>query len=172
MSGTRVYWNPSPNPVYQYEVYKGTTVAGPWTLLGIVQSNILFFDDTLGVSTDIYKVNGVSDVGTIVYDTGPFQIPVVKGADLTARIKVDHNYLIPDNYRYVAPGGAGVPYAAIRIYKLADWQANLIEAALFVTQTDSEGRWQSPVFLEPGLSYVIVFSKENAFGPNTVTITV
>lgn len=172
MSGIRISWAPSPVGIFQYQIYKGTTVDGPWLLLGIIPAGTTFFDDVLGTVTTIYKVEGVTDVATVAYTTGPFQIPLVKGADLTARVKVDHNYEVPDNLRYVAPGGQGVPNATIRVYKQADWAASRIEAALFVTDTDNDGRWRSPVFLEPGLTYVIVFSKQNAFGPNPVEITV
>jgi hypothetical protein len=43
---------------------------------------------------------------------------------------------------------------------------------LYVTETDSQGRWKSPLWVEQGLDYVIVYEKPSAFGPDVIRVTV
>jgi len=40
------------------------------------------------------------------------------------------------------------------------------------TVTTAAGSWTSPVFVQPGETYTVVFQKPYAYGPDTVEITV
>jgi hypothetical protein len=134
--------------------------------------NQFFFDDAQGTASTVYQVQGYGQVGLLLADSGIFQCPQVQAANLVTRVKVDHNYGGPDNLRYLATNGAAVPNATIRGYKQADFLAGRSDLALAVTQTDTDGRWLAPFFLEPGLTYSLVFGNPGVFGPDLVSIIV
>lgn len=172
MSGVRVTWKPAPMKAARYDVCNPNDVVISLTNADFDEaSGLFYYDDINGTIYTVYRVKGYASSGVLLSDTGTFQISQATGTDLTAKVKIDHNYLIADNYRYIASGGAGVPNATIRCYKLTDWQAGLKAAALFITETGDDGRWISPFFLDPGLTYVLEFSKEGSFGPDVVQVS-
>lgn len=122
------------------------------------------YDDSGGTDASVYRV--VGDPG---FDTGPFQPPVNRAADLQTRVRFDHDWGAPDARRYTDAGGNGVR-VTVRVYREADWVANRRTLALNVLDTGSDGRWPYPVFLEPGLNYVLHVQGEG-LGPIVETVT-
>ena len=71
-----------------------------------------------------------------------------------------------------APSGPGIPDATIRAFRASEWDAGRREVGEYVVLTDAQGRWKSPLWLEPGLDWVLVFEKAGSFGPDTRRVTV
>ena len=130
-----------------------------------------YYDDPTGTDASVYRVQGFLN-GGLVLDTGVFAPQVSYAAQIATRVKVDHNYQLADQFRYLAPGGAGIPQALIRVFQKPDWDAGRRNVGLFVTETLDDGRWQSPFWLEPGMTYILTFEKQGSFGPDIVEITV
>lgn len=184
-NGTRIYWTSSADSsVHTYEIRRSVTATGSQTVIDVVSKTMTaqnwdtpkakyFYDDFNGTPESFYRVLGLTDVGTVVSDTGVFQPFSVVGAGLPTKVMVNHNFEGEDTLRYLTPGGVGIPAARIRIFKEADFLAGRLELAVATLLTDDEGRWEAPVFLESGLSYVIHLQKEDAgYGPDKVTIIV
>lgn len=131
-----------------------------------------FFDDPLGTDARVYRVRALGPARELYGDTGPFQPSTALAAVLATRVRVDHNWPTFDNLRVVAQSGMGIPEATVRVFRAPDWDANRRDVALAVTTTDVNGAWKTPVWLEPGMDYVLVGSKEGAYGPNERRITV
>lgn len=173
---TRIYWTPpTPAPDF-YEVHTPVALAcvvpeqrpGPnWNQA----KGQFFYDDPTGTDADSYRIYGFL-LGGLVFDSGVFAPQQAFAAGLATRVKVDHNYLLADAYRYVAPGGAGIPQATVRVFQKPDWDAGRRNVALFVTETLDDGRWASPFWLEPGMTYVLTFEKAGSFGPDVTPLTV
>ena len=179
---TRIYWAPAEPPADFYEVKSAPTNIGTFDLLAVVTDQRpgpywdavrekFYFDDAEGDDNTVYRVQGFLD-GGLVSDTGVFQPEVSKSASVNTRQRVDQNYQMVDALRYISPGGSGIPQATIRVFRKPDWDAGLRATSLFVTETDNDGRWVSPFWLEPGMMYVIVFEKAGSFGPDRTEITV
>jgi hypothetical protein len=179
---TRIYWDPATPPADFYEVRVAPTSTGTLVLaMNVIDQrpgpnwsaskNQFYYDDPTGTDTSVYRVQGFLDGGLVV-DTGIFQPQVSQASEIATRVRIDHNYLLPNALQYVAPGGAPIPQATIRVFTKPDWDANRRNVALFVTETNNQGQWVSPFWLEPGLVYVIVFEKSGQFGPDTQEIQV
>lgn len=144
-------------------------VPGPyWQALG----RRFTFTDPQGDDSTIYRVKAIGPSGELYGDTGPFQPSAVVAARLATRKKVDHDFGVPNALTYQTRSGVGVPDATIRVFRAADWDAGRRTVALFVSETDANGHWRLPVWVEPGLDYVITYEKANAFGPDIARITV
>lgn len=88
------------------------------------------------------------------------------------QVAISHNTGGPDTLSYVAPNGAAIAGATVRVYTNADWTAQALQNPLGVTVTDYAGRWTSPVFVPAGNTYVIQFQLPGAYGPDTASVTV
>jgi hypothetical protein len=180
----RIFWQiPTSPDAHQFEVRRADNATTPFTFvarIAVVKSgpnwdstnSRFFFDDPDGDAATIYQVLAFAGSGDVVADSGPFQPALATAADLLARTRVDHHYGGTDQLRYVAPGGAGIPNAEIRIYRRADFDQGRTDLALFRLETDNDGRWVAPVFLEVGFDYTVWFAKLGVYGPNTKIITV
>lgn len=122
------------------------------------------YDDAGGDDTSVYRVYGEP-----AFDTGPFQPAVNRAADLQTRVRLDHNWGDTDARRYTDAGGNGVR-VTIRVYREADWVVERRTVALGVIETLADGRWPYPVFLEPGMNYVLHVQGEG-YGPLSETVT-
>lgn len=183
MPGVRVYWLPFSDPdAARFDVYRQQPGEVAVVYLDVVpkanpgpnfqvSSGKFFYDDPTGSRESVYRVLAVTSEDTVVGDSGLFRPMDATGAP-TARIPLDHNYGSADRYQATAPGGAPIAYLTIVVYKKTDYDAGGTPLPVGVTETDLNGRWQSPVFVEPGLDYVIVFQKLQAYGPLAVTVTV
>ena len=179
---TRIFWTPPTPAADFYEVRVAASTGATFLLSGVVTdqrpgpnwsvtSHQFFYDDPTGTDASVYRVQGFLS-GGLVFDSGVFQPQVSTAAQIATRVKVDHNYQLADQFRYLSPGGAGIPQALIRVFQKPDWDAGRRNVGLFVTETLDDGRWQSPFWLEPGLQYVLTFEKSGSFGPDIVEILV
>jgi len=177
---TRIFWDPVAPPADFYEVRVAPSTDATFLLAGVVidqrpgpnwNGSRFFYDDPTGTDASVYRVQGFL-LGGLVFDSGVFQPQVSTAAQIATRVKVDHNFQLADQYRYVAPGGSGIPQALIRVFQKPDWDAGRRNVALFITETLDDGRWQSPFWLEPGMTYVLTFEKSGSFGPDIVTVLV
>lgn len=178
---TRFYWeSPDDLSPTRYDLY---IIGASETLLASVPHTIpgpywlplqrrFSFEDPQGTDSTIYRVKAIGPSGELYGDTGPFQPSAVVAARLATRKRVDHDYGAPNALAYQTRAGVGVPDATIRIFTAADWDAGRRTVALFVSETDNQGRWKVSCWLEPGLDYVVVFEKPSAFGPDSLRITV
>ena len=178
---TRFYWEPPDDLTpssYSLYIISSTeqllasiphAIPGPyWQAL----SRRFTYEDPQGTDSTIYRVRALGPSGELYGDTGPFQPSAVVAARLATRKRVDHDYGVPNALTYQTGAGVGVPDATIRIFRATDWDLGRRTVALFVSETNNLGRWKTSVWVEPGMDYVIVFEKSNAFGPDTTRITV
>lgn len=86
-------------------------------------------------------------------------------------VEVNHDTGGTDNLRYVKPGGNGIDNANVRAYRKTDYDAGTFTVRGRAI-TDADGRWVTPMFLNSGLDYTIVFEKPGAFGPDTKEVSV
>jgi hypothetical protein len=87
-------------------------------------------------------------------------------------VAVDHDTGGTDAMRFVGANGAGIAGASVRIYDRADWDAGR-RAVTFVrasTGTRPDGRWTTPLMLDPG-DHVVLISYPG-FQPSVTYITV
>jgi len=179
---TRITWDPKDIVPDFYEVKSAPSATGVFTLKGIVldarpgpnwAADVakFFYDDPDGEDVSVYRVQGFQN-GGLLYDSGIFQPEYSKAALIQTRTRVDHNYLMPNALQYTAANGAPIEGANIRAFTKPDYDAGRTAVALFVTTTNSQGQWSSPFWLEPGLTYVLVFEKVGFFGPDTTEIVV
>lgn len=179
---TQIFWNPATPPADFYEVRSAPATDGTFALNQIIPDQRpganwsagkqqFYYTDPNGTNNTVYRVQGFLN-GDLVTDTGVFQPQISKAAQLATRTRVDHNYLQPNALQYVSPRGNPIPQATIRVFQKPDWDAGNNQVALFTTETDNNGKWVSPFWLEPGLQYVLTFEKRGSFGPDKVEITV
>lgn len=183
--GIRVYWQPaSDEDVAYYEVYSASSLDGPVLKRADIPHQVpgpnyqtksarFFFDDTVGVANETYyQIVPVAASGVALPDSGLFKPEGPMGGGTAMRVAVNHDYPAPDNLRFVTQAGVGIPDADIRIYFQADYESGQRDTPLYVVKTREDGRWDRPVLLEPGLSYVLLFVKTSAFASDPVTILV
>lgn len=101
---------------------------------------------------------------------GGAAVPVTPPFDNT--VKLDHDYPLSDDMRYMTPGGSPINNAQIRVYQKSDYDAGLLTAPIGITTTNAYGRWIAPVLVKPGYSYVVRMEKPYDFGPDTRTVVV
>jgi hypothetical protein len=182
-TGIRVYWERDADPdVANYEVRRAPELGQPLTLVALIQHQIpgdnwsaernrFYFDDTQGTARDVYQVTAVTTTGIAVGQTDVFS-PFGPTAGSNSKIAVDHNYGGTDALRFVTESGAGIPDADIRVYTKPDYDAGRFAAPVYVVQTDDQGRWRRPAFLDAGMDYVILMEKRSAYVSLPTQITV
>jgi len=86
--------------------------------------------------------------------------------------QVDHNFGGTDALVY-SDDGDPIDNAEILIYLKVDYDAGRTARSYVVgiSTTTVTGRWSVPVMLDPE-EYVVQFSKQNFYGPDTVEIEV
>jgi len=165
-----------------YEVKSAPSPTSTFTLKAIImdarpgpnwaQDRVSFFyDDPDGEDPTVYRVQGFQN-GGLLFDSGILQPEYAKAALIQTRTRVDHNYLGANAYQYTASNGSPIENATVRVFTKPDYDAGRRAVALFVTTTNAQGQWLSPFWLEPGLTYVLVFEKSGAFGPDITEIVV
>jgi hypothetical protein len=86
-------------------------------------------------------------------------------------VKINHDYPLSDDLRYVTPGGSPIENAQVRVYYKADYDAGALTEPVGVTTTTSSGRWLTPILVLPGYDYVVMFFKPSDYGPDVSTVT-
>lgn len=170
-----VYWLPPEDltptrfELYVVEASERFVAAVPHQIPGPYWENTerrYRYEDTQGTDLSVYRVRSLGPNGELYGDTGPFQPSASRAAGMLARRRLDHDYGGVNALQYATRSGVGVPQATIRVYRASDWDANRRDAPLFITGTDADGKWTSPIWLETGLAYVLVFEKQGSFGPD------
>lgn len=180
----RVHFQP---PQYatpeRYEITVAATATSVWNAFGYIPHEVpgpnwqeppgrFFFDDPSGTDTTVYRVKALGPSGEVLADSGPFQPEVATEALLKARAKVDHHYGGLDALQFVTDTGVPIPDAEIRIFKTPDFEAGRRDVPLYVVKTRIDGRWERPVYLDPGMSYTLLFDKPAAYVSQPVSIMV
>lgn len=179
---TRVVWYPPEELTpTRYEI---TVVAdGEETFLAAVGHDVpgpfwesvsrrFSFEDPQGTDQTVYRVRALGPRGELYGDSGPYMPSVSRAASLASRKMISHNYGGPDALAYRTQSDVGIADAQIRFFRATEWDAGRREVGEFVVETDGMGRWRAPVWLEPGLDWVLVFEKRGEYGPDTRQITV
>jgi len=134
---------------------------------------------TLPIATDAWQlvVTLANGDRLVAIEWSPFDItlggvtaPVAPV--FTNTIKIDHNYGLSDNYRYMTAGGSPIENAQVRVYYQSDYDAGNLASPVGITMTKADGRWANSILVVPGYSYVLNFAKPNEFGPDVATIVV
>ena len=87
-------------------------------------------------------------------------------------ILINHDTLVNDNFRYVAPNGEPIDAAEIYVFKKSEYTSDSLDNALGRTLTNAEGRWVSPIPVQAGDTYTIVFFKGSEYGPDVAEVAV
>lgn len=179
----KIVWAASPeNDVVSYILERSTTSSGPWVPLASVlndtagsnydvSSAAFFYVDTDGALTSWYHLIAVDNVGLRSQPSAPFQAQADTPPLVDVQTRIDHHFPTTDNLRYILASGEGVMNATVRVFKQEGFQPNS-SIALALTTTDENGRWRDPIFVLPGYTYVVQFSKEGLYGPDHTTVVV
>lgn len=176
-----VYWLPPEDltptrfELYVVEAAERFVAAVPHQIPGPYWENTerrYRYEDTQGTDLSVYRVRSLGPNGELYGDTGPFQPSASRAAGMLARRRLDHDFGGVNALQYVTRSGVGVPQATIRVFKAVDWDQNRRDAPLFITGTDADGKWTSPIWVEPGFTYVLVFEKQGSFGPDVRRLAV
>lgn len=182
-TGVRIYWEADTDPdVQNYEIRRGPKAGQPLSLIQLIQHvipgpnwsaarNRFFFDDTQGTPESVYQVTAVSAGGVALGQTDVFT-PFGPTAATPMKIAVDHNYGATDALRFVTESGTGIPDADVRVYTKPDYDAGRFAAPVYVVQTDDQGRWRRPAYLDAGMDYIILMEKRSAYVSQPTQITV
>ena len=100
----------------------------------------------------------------------------VWGVDYLSRLlpaPVNHNTGGADNLAYKTAGGSGIEGADVIAYITKDYDEGRTGPRYMRgwTTTDSNGRWDEPMFLDAG-DYTFLFNKPGSYGPDTDEETV
>lgn len=182
-NGVRIYWEADTDAdVQNYEIRRGPSTGQPLELIQLIAHAIpgpnwaparsrFYYDDTQGTAAAVYQVTAVSSTGTAIGQTDVFT-PFGPTAATPMKIAVDHNYGGMDALRFVTESGVGIPDADVRVYTKPDYDAGRFAAPVYVVQTDDQGRWRRPAFLDAGMDYVLLMEKRSAYVSQPTQITV
>lgn len=188
MTTQTVRWLPAsaPNIVAYKLLYSDTGPEGPFlervaAILNVpagpnwdIGAGAFFYEDR-EVPYRLYRLNTIDSFGTIFGDPGaapfgpnndPVRVPVPNVYPL------DHNTGGANALKYVDPNGLPIAEATVRVYTKADWDAKRYSKVVGLVKTDADGRWLSPVFVEPGNTFVVQFQLPNTWGPDTTEVVV
>lgn len=187
MATQQIKWLPITTPnIVAYEIWKSDTgITGEYTLLKQILHQIpgsyyntaggYFFYDDEEIPYRYYRLRTLDSFGNAAEDTAP--TPFQAGNDPVQApslhfIALTENTQGQNAFTYVTTGGTPIEGATVRVYKKLDWDTSKISAVIGSTVTNASGGWSTPVFVEPGETYTIVFSKANEYGPDTAEVTV
>ena len=187
MATQRIKWLAVTTPnVVAYQILKSDTgISGEYTTLTTVlhqipganydSDNGYFFYDDGDIPYRYYRLRTLDAFGAVAEDTAP--IPFQAGNDPIQApalhfIALNENTQGANTYGYVSAGGTPIGGATVRVYKKIDWDTNNTTRVVGSTVTLATGGWATPVFVEPGETYTIVYNKVNEYGPDTAEVTV
>lgn len=81
-------------------------------------------------------------------------------------MRVDQNYPTPDYLLAEDEEGNPLQYVSIKIFDADEFNAGNVNAWEAETETNIDGKWKNPVYLEEGREWVVEFSR-----PTTHTTT-
>lgn len=185
-----IKWKPSSAVnVIQYEIYKSDTgISGTYSLLTTISHIIpgpnyvdvpggtsYFFYTDIYIPYRYYRIRIRDQYGNVAEDTAP--CPFLAGNDpaqvpILQILALNENTGSVDNLRYITEGGTPIEGAAIRVYKKIDYDLRNLNLVVGITHTTAAGRWVDSIFVEPGQTYAVVYTKPNLYGPDKIEITV
>lgn len=187
MPSQRIKWKPNTSPnVIAYEILKSDDGKdGAYTAVTQVlhmipgnnwdNTNQHFYYDDNYVPYRYYRIvtldrfsNRAEGDNSNAFKAGndPVETPVLHS------FAVNENTGGLNNLQYMSQGGTPIKDARIRVYKKIDWDTGKLANAIGTTITLATGGWKSPIFVQPGDTYTVVFDKTYEFGPDTTEITV
>jgi len=187
MATQKIKWLPGTTPnIIAYDVlFSDTGADGVYTTLVQILHQIpgnnyddaagAFFYNDVEVPYRYYRLRVLDSFGNTAEDDAP--TPFQAGNDPVEAptlhfIALDAATGGQNTLQYVSAGGTPIDGATIRVYKKIDWDTNQLASVVGSTITNAGGSWLSPVFVEPGETYTIVYHKTNEFGPDTIEVTV
>ncbi len=84
---------------------------------------------------------------------------------------VDHDTGGADTYTVVDSGASPVGDVQIKAFLKSEYDASTFTIRAFTTTAD-DGTWRTPIYLDSGLTYTLLFEKPNAYGPATAELTI
>ena len=93
------------------------------------------------------------------------------GGSGTGDTPVNHDFGGTDALRYLTSLGTPVDNGVIVAYLTSSYVAGNLSSPKASTMTRSDGRWQSPLMLDHGVTYTLLFYKQGAYGTTTVEVT-
>ncbi|MCK9541073.1 MAG: hypothetical protein M0R03_03485 [Novosphingobium sp.] len=82
---------------------------------------------------------------------------------------VNHNTGGSDNLSYKL-GSAGIDNATVTAYVKSEYDSGILTVR-GKTYTNALGRWVNSLYLNSGITYVIIFEKPGVYGPNRAEVT-
>lgn len=179
-----VAWLASPEAdVASYVLERSNTVLGPWVSIATIANDasssyyepgtgLFKYPDPDGTEFLWYRLKAIDTANLISDPSEPFRALGSIPAYEESQVKVNHDYPTPGALTYVTPAGVGVSGAVIRIFRADDYDLNTTAPPVAVTMTVEGGRWQNNIYLTPGYPYILLYSKEGLYGPDSARITV
>lgn len=131
--------------------------------------------DSSTLPNGVYVVSTYELVGDIEIEAGQdYTFRVQDGKQLSGidfgAISMSENSGGKDNLRYVQGNGNGVEDATVTVYLSSEYAQGNTSNPLGKTTTDSTGRWTTPISVDPGANYTVVFHKRGHFGPDSLEV--
>lgn len=135
--------------------------------------------DTAAITTGAYlyeiRLTFADGDVEIPIEWAPIDVGLGGSADPTPptfdnTVKLDHDYGLTDDLRYMTPGGSPIENAQVRVYLKSDYDAGNLASPVGITTTNAYGRWTSSILVTPGYTFVVQFYKPNEYGPDAKEI--
>jgi hypothetical protein len=150
-----------------------TATSGIATLTAVSSAQYTILTAVSGVAT-LNAVSGIATLTSVSSIPGTLTaISSVGTYDGPGNTAVNHDTGGTDNLRYMS-GGVGIDNATIHAYLKTNYDAGLRSSAYIIGQstTNINGRWSSPIYLDTGNTYTIVFYKQGSYATSTAEITI
>jgi hypothetical protein len=138
-------------------------------------SGRFFYADTTGTTDHWYRLRSVDTDNNASSYGNPFQpSETTTPPPFPNTVPIDESYEFQpsSDLVYKDPDGNIIADAQVRLYRKTDYDLGNFTAALGVTTTDSAGKWDDPITVEAGYTYVVQFYKPGYFGPDAQEIVV
>lgn len=139
-------------------------------------SNYVLSLDSSSLPDGVYSLSTFELVGDVELEAGePVLLRIQDGRQLSGlalgSINLTDSSGGKDNLRYLQANGSPVEGALITVYLSSEFvQGNL--NTIGRTTTRADGRWETPILVESGATYTVVFQKEGHFGPDQAEVVV
>lgn len=174
----RIAWLPSTDiGVASYRIERSAQLNSGWTVIATIpndqggpnfQDGQFFYIDTGGTPALFYRLSSVAADDEVSLPSMPFQASTMAPQGIPTGVRIDHNYPTANAMCYLAANGTPVEGAAVRVFRLADFDTGAPPVG--VTLIDKDGHWMTPVFVNAGLTYRVHFEKPGYYGPDTIDV--
>jgi hypothetical protein len=140
-------------------------------VIGVEGSTVIATQSTLNVvDTNVSAIRSQTD--KLQFDSDNKVIAVSNQGGI-GDTEVNHDTGGTDNYRVLDGNGQGIDNVSIKAYLKTEWDAGHRSETYVVgrSQTNVDGRWQWPLMLDTGFTYVLVFYKQGQFKVTTKELT-